>query len=106
MAGEYFQPKGSRVKCQRVPPTLIAKILRHRLGSLLLQYALMRSNLHIYDPPGFSHGKTGENGREGGEPHPGGRGHEATETGLAYAPVSQAHGHNHIVQCFACCTAA
>ena len=26
-------------------------------------------------------------------------GHEATETGLAYAPVSQAHGHNHIVQC-------
>ena len=36
----------------------------------------------------------------------GGAGHEATETGLAYAPVSQAHGHNHIVQCFACCTAA
>ena len=35
-----------------------------------------------------------------------GAGHEATETGLAYAPVSQAHGHNHIVQCFACCTAA
>ena len=34
------------------------------------------------------------------------RGHEATETGLAYAPVSQAHGHNHIVQCFSCCTAA
>ena len=34
------------------------------------------------------------------------QGHEATETGLAYAPVSQAHGHNHIVQCFACCTAA
>ena len=33
-------------------------------------------------------------------------GHEATETGLAYAPVSEAHGHNHIVQCFACCTAA
>ena len=30
----------------------------------------------------------------------GGLGHEATETGLAYAPVSQAHGHNHIVQCF------
>ena len=29
------------------------------------------------------------------------QGHEATETGLAYAPVSQAHGHNHIVQCFA-----
>ena len=29
-----------------------------------------------------------------------GRGHEATDTGLAYAPVSQAHGHNHIVQCF------
>ena len=27
-----------------------------------------------------------------------GGGHEATETGLAYAPVSQAHGHNHIVQ--------
>ena len=25
-----------------------------------------------------------------------GGGHEATETGLAYAPVSQAHGHNHI----------
>ena len=33
-------------------------------------------------------------------------GHEATETGFAYAPVSQAHGHNHIVQCFACSTAA
>ena len=33
-------------------------------------------------------------------------GHEATETGLAYAPVSQAHGHNHIVHCFPCCTAA
>ena len=33
-------------------------------------------------------------------------GHEATETGFAYAPVSQAHGHNHIVQCHACCTAA
>ena len=33
-------------------------------------------------------------------------GHEATETGLAYAPVSQAHGHNHIVQCFSCCTVA
>ena len=32
-------------------------------------------------------------------------GHEATETGFAYAPVSQAHGHNHIVQCYACCTA-
>jgi hypothetical protein len=30
----------------------------------------------------------------------------ATETGFAYAPVSQAHGHNHIVQCHACCTAA
>ena len=26
-------------------------------------------------------------------------GHEATETGLAYAPVSQAHGHNHISEC-------
>ena len=36
----------------------------------------------------------------------GGEGHEATETGLAYAPVSEAHGHNHIVQCIACCTAA
>ena len=36
----------------------------------------------------------------------GGGGHEATETGLAYAPVSQAHGHNHIVQCYPCCTAA
>ena len=35
-----------------------------------------------------------------------GGGHEATETGLAYAPVSQAHGHNHIVQCFSRCTAA
>ena len=34
------------------------------------------------------------------------KGHEATETGLAYAPVSQAHGHNHIVQCVPCCTAA
>ena len=42
-------------------------------------------------------GEGGEHGR---------RGHEATETGLAYAPVSQAHGHNHIVQCFACCTVA
>ena len=31
----------------------------------------------------------------------GGGGHEATDTGLAYAPVSQAHGHHHIVQCFA-----
>ena len=38
--------------------------------------------------------------------HPTTKGHEATDTGLAYAPVSQAHGHNHIVQCFACCTAA
>ena len=27
-------------------------------------------------------------------------GHEATDTGLAYPPVSQAHGHHHIVQCF------
>ena len=27
-------------------------------------------------------------------------GHEATDTGLAYAPVSQAHGHHHSVQCF------
>ena len=36
---------------------------------------------------------------------PRGGGHEATETGLAYAPVSQAHGHNHIVQSFACCGA-
>ena len=35
-----------------------------------------------------------------------GQGHEATETGFAYAPVSQAHGDNHIVQCYACCTAA
>ena len=34
------------------------------------------------------------------------KGHEATDTGLAYAPVSQAHGHHHIVQCFPCCTAA
>ena len=25
------------------------------------------------------------------------RGHEATDTGLAYAPVSQAHGHHHSV---------
>ena len=24
-------------------------------------------------------------------------GHEATDTGLAYAPVSQAHGHHHTV---------
>ena len=30
-----------------------------------------------------------------------GRGHEATDTGLAYAPVSQAHGHHPSVQCFA-----
>ena len=28
-------------------------------------------------------------------------GHEATDTGLAYAPVSQAHGHHHTVQCCA-----
>ena len=28
-------------------------------------------------------------------------GHEAMDTGLAYAPVSQAHGHHHSVQCFA-----
>ena len=34
------------------------------------------------------------------------RGDEATDIGLAYAPVSQAHGHNHIVQCFSRCTAA
>ena len=33
-------------------------------------------------------------------------GHEATKTGFPYAPVSQAHGHNHIVQYYACCTAA
>ena len=32
-------------------------------------------------------------------------GHEATDTGLAYAPVSQVHGPNHIVQCFSRCTA-
>ena len=32
-------------------------------------------------------------------PYPPG-GHEATDTRLAYTPVSQAHGHNHIVQCF------
>ena len=28
-------------------------------------------------------------------------GHEATDTGFAYAPVSQAHGHHHTVQCCA-----
>ena len=28
-------------------------------------------------------------------------GHEATDTGLAYAPVSQAHGLHHSVQCSA-----
>ena len=28
-------------------------------------------------------------------------GHEATDIGLAYAPVSQAHGHHHTVPCFA-----
>ena len=28
-------------------------------------------------------------------------GHEATDTGLAYAPVSQAHGHHHVVLCCA-----
>ena len=48
-------------------------------------------------------------GGAGAEPYSGGlgihgrggaiQGHEATDTGLAYAPVSQAHGHNHIVQC-------
>ena len=27
-------------------------------------------------------------------------GHEATDSELAYAPVSQAHGHHHIGQCF------
>ena len=31
----------------------------------------------------------------------GAMGHEATDTGFAYAPVSQAHGHHHSVQCFA-----
>ena len=30
-----------------------------------------------------------------------GGGHEATDTGLTYAPVSQAHGHHHTVECFA-----
>ena len=29
------------------------------------------------------------------------RGHEATDTGLAYAPVSQAHGHHHSTHCCA-----
>ena len=28
-------------------------------------------------------------------------GHEGTDTGFAYAPVSQAHGHHHKVQSFA-----
>ena len=30
-----------------------------------------------------------------------GSGRGATDTGFAYAPVSQAHGHHHTVQCFA-----
>ena len=34
-------------------------------------------------------------------------GHEATDTGLAYAPVSQAHGHHHTqFNVLPCCTAA
>ena len=33
-------------------------------------------------------------------------GHEATDTGLAYAPVSQAHGHHHTqFNVLSCCTA-
>ena len=32
-------------------------------------------------------------------------GHEATDTGLAYAPVSRAHGHHHIqFNVLPCCT--
>ena len=35
------------------------------------------------------------------------KGHEATDTGLAYAPVSQAHGHHHTqFNVLPCCTAA
>ena len=34
-------------------------------------------------------------------------GHEATDTGLAYAPVSEAHGHHHTqFNVLPCCTAA
>ena len=40
-------------------------------------------------------------GDVGGGNRGGGGGDEATDTGLAYAPVSQAHGHHHTVQCFA-----
>ena len=57
----------------------------------------------------FEAGEVGMGGPGGGGVHldkPLPVGHEATETRFAYAPVSQAHGHNHIVQCHACCTAA
>ena len=47
---------------------------------------------HLGDPHGL---KAGGKIRSG--PY---MGHGATDTGLAYAPVSQAHGHHHIVQCF------
>ena len=46
-------------------------------------------------------GGGGGEGGLGGGVLGGAMGHEATDTGLAYAPVSQAHGHHHTVQCFA-----
>ena len=49
---------------------------------------------------GLSGGGSGRVSWGGGAPG-GSLGHEATDTGLAYAPVSQAHGHHHSVQCFA-----
>ena len=63
--------------------------------------------LHLRFLVKFPNEKKGE---MGGKVENGGKwakmGHEATNTGFAYAPVSQAHGHHHSLQCFACCTAA
>ena len=52
MAGEYFQPKGRRVKRQRRAPALTTNVRRQHLGSPMLPYALVRSNLHMYSGPG------------------------------------------------------
>ena len=52
------------------------------------------------------HGKGAIVSRWGGARRQQWCGHEATDTGLAYAPVSQANGHNHIVQRISRCTAA
>ena len=57
MAGEYFQPNGNRVKHHRLARALMTNTLRHRFGSLMLQQAFVRSNLHMYKPPGFSRAK-------------------------------------------------